>query len=159
MQECRDQRVTGADSMASRVGDASCSTSEWDTRGVFGEKAEICSERQQNGNIDQRSEYASPSLSSRMADSTSERRDGCEDTAGQTGWGGTENSSSGPATSPTNGFWRDVDWLLCRDGKFRPVGPGTFPLVNGAPSRVGRLRAYGNAINAEAAKTFIEACL
>lgn len=58
---------------------------------------------------------------------------------------------------PANGFWRSADWLGCRDGKFRPVEPGTFPLVDGAPSRVGRLRAYGNAINAEAARTFIEA--
>lgn len=42
--------------------------------------------------------------------------------------------------------WRDADWLLCRDGKWRPVEPGTFPLAHGAPARVGRLRAYGNAI-------------
>ncbi|MCA8251537.1 hypothetical protein LGN12_30815 [Burkholderia multivorans] len=56
---------------------------------------------------------------------------------------------------PTNSFWRAADWLLCRDGKWRPVEPGTFPLADGAPSRVGRLRAYGNAINAEAATQFI----
>nr|WP_232464344.1 DNA cytosine methyltransferase [Burkholderia ubonensis] len=56
---------------------------------------------------------------------------------------------------PPNGFWRAADWLLCRDGKWRPVEPGTFPLADGAPSRVGRLRAYGNAINAEAATQFI----
>jgi DNA (cytosine-5)-methyltransferase 1 len=56
---------------------------------------------------------------------------------------------------PTNGRWSAADWLLCRDGKWRPVEPGTFPLVDGAPSRVGRLRAYGNAINAQAAETFI----
>lgn len=62
----------------------------------------------------------------------------------------------GPA-GPVNGQWRDADWLFCRDGKWRPVESGTFPLANGAPSRVGRLRAYGNAINAEAAKTFIAA--
>ncbi|WP_250518649.1 DNA cytosine methyltransferase [Caballeronia sp. ATUFL_M1_KS5A] len=58
---------------------------------------------------------------------------------------------------PTNGFWGDADWLLCRDEKWRPVEPGTFPLVDGAPSRVGRLRAYGNAINPEAACAFIQA--
>lgn len=56
----------------------------------------------------------------------------------------------------TNGFWADADRLRCRDGKWRPVEPGTFPLVDGATSRVGRLRGYGNAINAEAAKAFIE---
>jgi DNA (cytosine-5)-methyltransferase 1 len=59
----------------------------------------------------------------------------------------------GPA--PTNGFWRDIDWIGCRDGKWRPVEPGTSPLVDGATARVGRLRGYGNAINAEAAKAFI----
>lgn len=58
---------------------------------------------------------------------------------------------------PTNGLWRDADWLLCRDGKWRPVEPGTFPLAHGAAARVGRLRAYGNAINAYQAQIFIEA--
>ncbi|KHT31221.1 DNA cytosine methyltransferase [Pectobacterium carotovorum] len=56
-----------------------------------------------------------------------------------------------------NGFWRDADWLLCRDGKWRPVEPGTFPLAHGVAGRVGKLRAYGNAINAEVAATFISA--
>jgi DNA (cytosine-5)-methyltransferase 1 len=57
---------------------------------------------------------------------------------------------------PTNGLWRDADWIYCRDHKWRPVEPGTFPLAHGAPARVGRLRAYGNAINAEAAVAVIE---
>lgn len=58
-----------------------------------------------------------------------------------------------------NGFWKNSDWLRCADGRWRPVEPGTFPLVNGASSRVVRLRGYGNAINAEAAKIFIEAVM
>lgn len=62
-------------------------------------------------------------------------------------------------SGPTNGFWRDADWLHCRDEKWRPVEPGTFPLAHGATNRVGRLRGYGNAINAKAAQTFIESYL
>ncbi|HBW3369532.1 TPA: DNA cytosine methyltransferase [Klebsiella pneumoniae] len=92
--------------------------------------------------------------------------------------------TTGPAAAPgvllrpleVNGFWRDADWLLCRDGKWRPVEPGTFPLVDGASSRLvrkqpgvaglarmasrnrtGRLKGYGNAINAQAAAAFIRA--
>ncbi|CDG88139.1 DNA cytosine methyltransferase [Xenorhabdus bovienii] len=53
--------------------------------------------------------------------------------------------------------WRDADWLFCRDGKWRPVEPGTFPLAHGITNRVGRLRAYGNAIVAPVAETFIRA--
>ncbi|MEP9378406.1 DNA cytosine methyltransferase [Aquabacter sp. CN5-332] len=60
---------------------------------------------------------------------------------------------------PVNGLWRDADWLFCRDGKWRPVEPGTFPLAHGAAARVGRLRGYGNAINAEAAAEVIGAYL
>lgn len=56
-----------------------------------------------------------------------------------------------------HGFWSNADWLGCRDGKFRPVEPGTFPLANGIPARVGRLRGYGNAIVPQVAAEFIEA--
>ena len=58
-----------------------------------------------------------------------------------------------------NGFWSDADWIPFQDGKARPVEPGTFPVAHGAANRVGRLRAYGNALNAEAAAAFIGACL
>ena len=66
----------------------------------------------------------------------------------------------GPETpGPANGFWRDADWLYCRDGRWRPVEPGASPLVDGAPARVGRLRAYGNSLNAAQAEGFIRAVM
>lgn len=46
-----------------------------------------------------------------------------------------------------------------RDGKRRPCEPGFAPWVDGSPEVLGRLRAYGNAINAEAAQAFIECLL
>lgn len=52
---------------------------------------------------------------------------------------------------------RPVEWVYCADGFHRPVEPSTFPLAHGIANRVGRLRAYGNAINAEVAATFISA--
>ncbi|MDR4741866.1 DNA cytosine methyltransferase [Klebsiella pneumoniae] len=99
---------------------------------------------------------------------------------GNVGAAGRERATR-PAAAPgvhlraieVNGFWRDADWLFCRDGKWRPVEPGTFPLVDGAAARmgrvepgvarvassnrVGRLKGYGNAINAQAASAFIRA--
>lgn len=66
---------------------------------------------------------------------------------------GTENNTA----NPHQGFWSDADWLGCRDGKFRSVEPGTFPLANGIPARVGRLRGYGNAIVPQVAAEFIKA--
>ena len=58
---------------------------------------------------------------------------------------------------PTNGFWRDVDWLCCRDGRWRAVEPGTFPLAHGITARVGRVRSYGNALVAPQATEFVRA--
>jgi len=63
---------------------------------------------------------------------------------------------------PVNGFWRDADWLLCRDpggARWRPVDAGTFPLAPSHPARVGGLRISGNAINAEVAAEFIRAVM
>lgn len=60
---------------------------------------------------------------------------------------------SGRASDP----WAGCDWLWCRDEKWRPVEPGSFPLADGVPARVGRLRGYGNAIVPEVAARIIKA--
>lgn len=65
-----------------------------------------------------------------------------------------------PTDAPET-FWANPDWLWCRDGKWRPVESGTFPLANGIPGRVGLLWGYGNAIvpqvAAEVIKAYMEA--
>jgi DNA (cytosine-5)-methyltransferase 1 len=55
--------------------------------------------------------------------------------------------------------WNECEWLPCSDGVARAVEPGTFPLAHGIPQRVGRLRAYGNAIVPQVAAEFIGAYL
>jgi DNA (cytosine-5)-methyltransferase 1 len=68
-----------------------------------------------------------------------------------------QHGSDACRPGPTNGHWADADWLYCRDDKWRPVEPGTFPLAHGATARVGRLRAYGNAIVPQVAEAVIRA--
>ena len=76
-----------------------------------------------------------------------------DDRSGDGGKGGDDTETR---AYETNGFWSAADWLLCRDGKWRPVEPDTFPLAHGATARVGRLRAYGNAITSQVAQGLIE---
>lgn len=115
-----------------------------------------------------------------MANSNSKRLQGERENGYQEGREGSDVRQIGLCSGAgimrpleVNGFWRDADWLFCRDGKWRSVEPGTFPLVarfaksmgHGKSSlramagsnRTGRLKGYGNAINAEAAKAFIRA--
>jgi len=54
-------------------------------------------------------------------------------------------------------FWSDCEWLPCLDGKARPTQPGLFPLAHGTPARMGRVRAYGNAIVPQLAAEVIKA--
>ena len=93
---------------------------------------------------------------SQLANSISERQQ--RESGGRDAQGlcGASECSLHDSPGPTNGHWRDADWLGCRDDKWRPVEPGTFPLANGSPERVGRLRGYGNGIVAQQAQAFIE---
>jgi len=61
------------------------------------------------------------------------------------------------AGSGATGFWSSADWLPCRDGKARPVEPGTSPLATRHPGDVGRLRAYGNSLCLPQATEFVRA--
>ena len=53
--------------------------------------------------------------------------------------------------------WIDIEYIPCADGKARPTQPGIHPLANGIPGRVGKLRAYGNAIVPQLAAEFVMA--
>lgn len=55
--------------------------------------------------------------------------------------------------------WRELEWIDCRDGKSRPTQPGIFPLAARYPGDVGKLRAYGNALNAIVAQEFVAAVM
>jgi DNA (cytosine-5)-methyltransferase 1 len=55
------------------------------------------------------------------------------------------------------GVLEAADWLLCRDDRWRPVEAGTLPLADARPERVGLLRGYGNALDAETAASFVSA--
>lgn len=71
---------------------------------------------------------------------------------------GANQRAAGPA-GVVGGFWRDAEWVYCSDDKWRAVEPGAFPLANGSPTDLVRIRAYGNAIVAPVAQEFIRACL
>ena len=51
------------------------------------------------------------------------------------------------------------DMLTLEDGTSRPFKPLVFPLADAPPARVGRLRAYGNALDAETATQFCGAVM
>ena len=54
-------------------------------------------------------------------------------------------------------FWANAELIHSTDGKTRRIEPGVSPLAHGVPNRVGKLRAYGNAIVPQAAAEFITA--
>ena len=81
---------------------------------------------------------------------------------GHTSGGQDRQPRSGPKSQePVRGsglsFWSDFGILPCTDRKARRVESGTYPLAHGVSNRMGRLRAYGNAIVPQVAAEFIKA--
>ena len=72
-------------------------------------------------------------------------------------WGLIRGRPQGIATGPGVVGADDVDWLLCRDSRWRPVEPGLSPLVDESPARMVRLRGYGDGIDCAAFTQFIAA--
>lgn len=70
---------------------------------------------------------------------------------------GEERTRRARVNESSSGFWNTFDLIPCGDGKARRVEPGTFPLAHGVPQRVGKLRAYGNAIVPQVAAEFMMA--
>ncbi|WP_036012777.1 DNA cytosine methyltransferase [Robbsia andropogonis] len=61
--------------------------------------------------------------------------------------------------SPRRVPWADMERVICPDGRIRLREPGLVLLVDGDTEHLAQLRAAGNAINAEAAKVFIESVM
>ena len=73
---------------------------------------------------------------------------------------GAGGGPEGRATEqPGRAPWADADWIHCRDGKWRPIEPGSFPLAHGIPGRGGGLRGYWNRISPTVAPGVIKAFL
>jgi DNA (cytosine-5)-methyltransferase 1 len=72
---------------------------------------------------------------------------------------GSHRPVAAPGASRSLDFWRNFDVAHLTDGTSRRIEPGSFPLAAGVPARVGRLRAYGNAIVPQVAAQFITAWL
>ena len=135
-------------------------------------------ERQQRGG-QQRQQPQDGCAGDRLADAKGDGHERRGQLDQSTGRDGAAHDGDADRPGPTNGLWRNADWLGCRDGKWRPVEPGTFPLVAGlakgvvrggdtgqpvdaqrsSEGRVGRLRGYGNAICSSQAQGFVEAVM
>ena len=69
--------------------------------------------------------------------------------------GGGSDRTSPNRPGPTNGFWRDADWLFCRDGKWRPVVASDVEMVDGTAAHLGRSGPF----SAEESETRLQAML
>ncbi len=102
---------------------------------------------------------ARPSLPEQTHDKFDSRKSGRQEkqTVRRPSDSGDASGGDRPKVPAGKGFWEEWEWLSFRDGKRRPVESSSFPLVDGVPNRLGRLRGYGNALCVPTAQTFVEA--
>jgi DNA (cytosine-5)-methyltransferase 1 len=96
----------------------------------------------------------SDSAAGGLADADNAGSQGCR---GYVGLNGAQGWEGAQRHTRAAGFWDSFDLIPCLDGKARRVEPGVEPLAHGVPARVGKLRAYGNAITPQVAAVFIRA--
>jgi len=149
--ECKPSTVFG-EQVASRAG------REW-LAGVFADLedvgyaaagADLCAASVGAPHIRQRlfwvaHTYRAQDDEEQQGPATYERRRGPDDIGGR----GLDYGQAGP--------WNNAEWRRGADGKTRRVKPDLCLLVDGVPNRVGRLRAYGNAIVPQVAAKVIKA--
>jgi len=71
--------------------------------------------------------------------------------------GGVYSEDDNTCSGGVRGHWDACNWVFGSDGKARRIKPGVRLLAHGVPARVGRLRAYGNAIVPQVAAEVISA--
>jgi DNA (cytosine-5)-methyltransferase 1 len=92
-----------------------------------------------------------------LADAAGERFDGRQAVEGSRRGEGERGETIDHARHCGVSPWSDHAWIIGHDGKARRVEPSIRLLAHGVPARVGRLRAYGNAIVPQVAAEVIAA--
>lgn len=133
-------------------------SSDLESEGYTVGAADLCAAGVGAPHIRQRLYFVAIASVERSRQSWSGRRSNAR-TLGAGAQGADDVSANAHASGAGDTFWSNCNWLMCRDGKARPVEPGSFPLAHGVSDRVGKLRAYGNAIVAPLAATFIRAVM
>ena len=157
-----NQCTTRSSSMVGRLGNSFIGTSQRDAGEIFATQTRQHGERcAVNGGFGERSSNAGGVSGLEYSNSAGqyERAPSRKQSLCVVG-DGTLQKSNHRDPGEIDERWLALDWLLCRnpagEPSWRPVKPGTFPLAHGITNRMGKLRAFGNGLDAETATNFCE---